>query len=155
MTSAAATEMLQDDTFFPCATGRLKLRDFQDGTGELIFYRRVNERGPKESFYVRSPTSTPDLLRESLSLAYGQLSRVRRHRTLLLIGRTRLHLDKVFGLGTFLELEAVLGDNESLEGGILEANELMSALNIDVEQLIDCASIDLLTAEPSANIAPP
>ncbi|MBP1602335.1 MAG: adenylate cyclase, partial [Bacteroidetes bacterium] len=34
------TEIVQDDTFFNCAAGRLKLRAFPDGRGELIFYRR-------------------------------------------------------------------------------------------------------------------
>ena len=35
-----------------------------DGTGELIFYRRANQAGPKESFYLRSTTSTPAALRD-------------------------------------------------------------------------------------------
>ena len=155
MTSSDPTEIRQDDTFFPCATGRLKLRDFQDGTGELIFYRRANERGPKESFYLRSPTSSPASLRESLSLAYGHLGRVFKHRTLLLIGRTRLHLDKVAGLGSFLELEVVLEENESPAIGVREANALMSALKIGAQQLINCAYIDLLTANAGAQDAEP
>ena len=50
-------EIEQDDTFFRCEAGRLKLRDFLDGTGELIFYRRADQAGPKESFYLRSVTS--------------------------------------------------------------------------------------------------
>ena len=41
-------EIEQDDTFFRCESGRLKLRDFLNGTGELIFYRRTNQLGPKE-----------------------------------------------------------------------------------------------------------
>ena len=32
----------QDDTFFACANGRLKLRAFADGSGELIFYQRAD-----------------------------------------------------------------------------------------------------------------
>jgi predicted adenylyl cyclase CyaB len=150
MAAGPPTLILQDDTFFACAAGRLKLRDFLDGTGELIFYRRANERGPKQSFYVRSPTASPETLRESLSLAYGQRGRVRKRRTLFLIGRTRLHLDEVSGLGTFLELEVVLQDEESFDQGAREANELMKTLAIGAEQLVDCAYIDLLAAETSA-----
>ena len=70
------TQIEQDDTFFECRTGRLKLRTFADGTGELIFYRRTDEHGPKESFYVRTPTAAPDSLREALALAYGVVGRV-------------------------------------------------------------------------------
>jgi len=62
------TEIIQDDTFFACDAGRLKLRTFSKEDGELIFYRRADQQGPKESFYLRSPTSSPETLRESLSL---------------------------------------------------------------------------------------
>jgi len=144
LASAGPRHIVQDDTFFPCSAGRLKLRDFLNGTGELIFYRRADVRGPKESFYVRSPTGSPESLRESLSLAYGQLGRVMKCRTLFLIGRTRVHLDDVSNLGTFLELEVVLEDDECFETAFREATELMRTLGIGQKQLIDCAYIDLL-----------
>ena len=57
------TEIIQDDTFFNCGRGRLKLRAFPDGVGELIFYQRADESGPKESFYLISKTKEPDKLR--------------------------------------------------------------------------------------------
>ena len=66
LASEGPIEIAQDDTFFNCVTGRLKLRAFSNDAGELIFYRRVNQTGPKESFYLRSPTSSPETLRESL-----------------------------------------------------------------------------------------
>ena len=141
------TVILQDDTFFRCDCGRLKLRSFPDGSGELIFYRRANQEGPKESFYLRSPTSAPDNLRESLALAYGAVGRVRKHRTLFLVGRTRVHLDQVEGLGQFLELEVVLGEGERSENGVREAQRLMAMLGIDPSQLIERAYVDLLARE--------
>ena len=123
-------EILQDDTFFRCDNGRLKLRAFSATSGELIFYRRPDQQGPKESFYLRSPTREPDTLRESLTLAYGEAGRVRKHRTLFLAGRTRIHLDRVEGLGDFLELEVVLRENEASDAGVREAHELMAALGL-------------------------
>lgn len=137
-------EIFQDDTFFECATGRLKLRAFSQGEGELIFYRRANQQGPKESFHLRSPTSSPATLREVLTLAYGQGGRVQKHRTLFLAGRTRIHLDRVAGLGDFLELEVVLENNEPTEVGISEAHELMERLGVDSSQLVEDAYVDLL-----------
>jgi predicted adenylyl cyclase CyaB len=134
----------QDDTFFRCDAGRLKLRAFSDGSGELIYYRRANQFGPKESFYLRSPTSSPDSLRECLSLAYGPVGRVRKHRKLYLAGRTRIHLDEVERLGHFLELEIVLADEELPEIGVREAHVLMEKLGIGPHQLIDEAYVDLL-----------
>jgi predicted adenylyl cyclase CyaB len=142
-------EIHQDDTFFRCDTGRLKLRTFVNGTGELIFYRRSDQQGPKESFYVRTPTAAPDSLREALTLAYGQTGRVRKQRTLFLAGRTRIHLDDVEGLGQFLELEVVLRENELTEAGVREAQELMQRLGVDPSQLIDRAYVDLLAERAS------
>jgi predicted adenylyl cyclase CyaB len=140
-------EIAQDDTFFNCVTGRLKLRAFSNDSGELIFYRRVNQAGPKESFYIRSPTHSPETLRESLSLAYGQIGRIRKYRTLFMVGRTRVHLDRVEGLGHFLELEVMLVDDESADAGIREAGELMDRLGIKSTQLIEGAYLDLLMAQ--------
>lgn len=137
-------DIFQDDTFFVCHSGRLKLRTFSRHEGELIFYRRANEQGPRESFYLRSPTSAPETLRESLSLAYGQAGRVKKHRTLFLVGRTRVHLDRVAGLGHFIELEVVLEDGEPTEVGVREAEELMIKLGIESSRLIEHAYIDLL-----------
>ena len=70
----------QDDTFFTCAHGRLKLRDFGDGTGELIHYERANTPGPKLSDYVRAATSDPAALRDALTRAHGEIGRVRKTR---------------------------------------------------------------------------
>jgi adenylate cyclase len=136
----------QDDTFFNAVKGRLKLRAFADGRGELIYYERPDHAGPKTSFYVLSPTASPDTLREALTLAHGQIGRVRKLRTLLLAGRTRIHLDRVEGLGDFMELEVVLADGEPMQDGVAEAHALMAKLGIGADQLIDVAYLDLLRA---------
>ncbi len=137
----------QDDTFFRCDNGRLKLRVFSETQGELIFYRRTDRQGPKESFYVRSPTASPASLRKALTLAHGEIGRVVKDRTLYLLGRTRIHLDKVQGLGEFLELEVVLEDGEPLEAGVREAHRLMADLGIAPSQLVGGAYVDLLTQQ--------
>jgi predicted adenylyl cyclase CyaB len=139
------TEILQDDTFFRCESGRLKLRASSEDAGELIFYRRANQTGPKESFYLRSPTSAPETLREALSLACGTIGRVRKRRTVYLIGRTRVHLDRVEGLGHFLELEVVLGENESVDSGVKEARDIMERLGVEPAHLVENAYVDLLS----------
>jgi predicted adenylyl cyclase CyaB len=137
-------EIRQDDTFFACERGRLKLRAFSATAGELIFYRRADQEGPKESFYVRTPTAAPDSLREVLTLAYGEVGRVRKRRALFMVGRTRIHLDEVEGLGSFMELEVVLREGESAADGVREAEHLMARLQVKTSQLIDRAYVDLL-----------
>lgn len=149
--SAGPTELQQDDTFFPCATGRLKLRAFADGSGVLIFYRRADAAGPKESFYQLAPVDAADALRETLGLAYGLAGRVRKHRTLFTIGRTRVHLDRVEGLGDFLELEVLLADGENLAQGEEEAQDIMDKLGVQPSALIACAYVDLLANTAGAD----
>jgi predicted adenylyl cyclase CyaB len=139
-------EIPQDDTFFRCPTGRLKLRLLSPTSGELIFYQRPNAAGPKVSSYVRSATSTPDALREALAQALGVVGRVRKRRALYLVGRTRVHLDEVEGLGRFVEIEVVLADGESEHAGTAEANAMIARLGIDASQLVEDAYVDLLEA---------
>ncbi len=134
----------QDDTFFVCPNGRLKLRARTVDDGELIFYRRADQSGPKESFYLLARTREPDALRKVLSLAYGTAGRVRKLRTLYWCGRTRIHLDRVEGLGDFLELEVTLAEDEPPAAGEAVARELMEKLGIRAEELIEGAYIDLL-----------
>lgn len=146
----------QDDTFFNCANGRLKLRDFGNGQGDLIFYQRADQAGPKSSFYKISRTDDPAGLRETLKMAHGVLGQVRKHRTLYLIDRTRIHLDTVEGLGEFIEFEVVLEDNEPHDAGVQIANRLLAELEIKTESLIEGAYLDLLTQKtnkPQQDIA--
>jgi len=133
----------QDDIFFFCPGGRLKLRILSENEGQLIFYRRPDKSGPKESFYVISSTTSPDSLREVLSLAYAQVGHVKKHRTLFIKGRTRIHLDRVEGLGDFLELEVVLDEGELSESATAEAEELLKRLGISSKQLIEGAYADM------------
>jgi predicted adenylyl cyclase CyaB len=143
-------EINQDDTFFRCNAGRLKLRMIADDAGELIFYQRDDEAGPTESFYISTETSQPMALRESLSLAYGVAGQVIKRRKLYLIGRTRIHLDTVVSLGTFLELEVVLADGEPAEEASIEANEILQKLGVRKSELIDAAYVDILARDPRA-----
>lgn len=137
------TEIFQDDTFFSCHNGRLKLRVLSPKEGQLIFYKRQDKAGPKESFYVLYTTTSPDSLREVLTLAHGQTGRVKKHRTLFMKGRTRIHLDRVEGLGDFLELEVILAEGEQPEAGTTVADELLKRLGISTEQFVEGAYVDL------------
>ena len=144
LTDSPPENLEQDDTFFNCDNGRLKLRDFSNGTGELIYYNRSSVDGPKTCVYEIVPIEAVDSMRRALSQACGQCGRVKKQRTVYMVGRTRVHIDQVVGLGTFVELEVVLNEDESEEIGEHEARELMSALGIEESALIDCPYVDLL-----------
>ncbi|MHC4713771.1 MAG: class IV adenylate cyclase, partial [Planctomycetota bacterium] len=123
--------IVQEDTFFNVPRGRLKLRNFGNGRGELIFYERADEAGPRESNYFIHSASKPDRLRALLEAVFGARGVVRKVRTLHIAGRTRIHLDDVEGLGDFLEIEVVLAPNEAAETGRAEAERLLGEFGID------------------------
>jgi adenylate cyclase len=139
-------DLAQDDTFFACANGRLKLRELASDRGELIHYERPDLGGPKLSNYVIAKTSEPAALREALSRAWGVGGRVCKQRRLYLLGRTRIHLDRVEGLGDFLELEVVLEPSQSVAEGEAEARRIMAALGVTAGDLVSDAYVDLLAA---------
>jgi predicted adenylyl cyclase CyaB len=139
-------ELAQEDTFFACPRGRLKLRKLGATQGELIYYERPDSAEPKESRYAICRTPDPDGLAKTLSLALGVRGVVRKSRTLYLVGPTRIHLDSVEGLGEFVELEVVLRPDQSASHGAAIARDLMARLGITPDQLVHGAYIDLLEA---------
>jgi adenylate cyclase class IV len=105
---------------------------------------KPGQAGPKESFYLITATTEPHRLRAVLAAAHGIVGRVTKHRTLVLAGRTRIHLDRVKGLGEFLELEVVLAEHESPADGVAEAHALMAHLGVSPDRLIEDAYLDML-----------
>ena len=138
-------ELNQTDTFFTSTTGRLKLREFPDGSAELIFYERPDCEGPKTSCYVRSDCPSPETMKKALGGALGVLGVVEKNREVFFVEQTRVHLDRVNGLGTFLELEVVLGPDDSEESGQQIASEILKRLNVADSQLVACAYFDLIS----------
>lgn len=139
----------QVDTFFVVPDGRLKVRAFADGSGELIAYRRSDVSGPKQSLYSRVPSGDAAALVEALAFVLPVRGRIVKQRELIMAGRTRIHLDQVERLGSFVELEVVLRDGEAVESGEGEARELMAALGIAEAALVAAAYIDLLDSAHS------
>jgi predicted adenylyl cyclase CyaB len=148
--------ILQTDTFFQAETGRLKVREFADGTGELISYHRPDAEGPKTSSYAISRTADAGVLRDVLAAVLPVRGVVRKKRLLLLAGRTRIHLDEVEGLGSFMELEVVLAEGDDQDGGEREAADLMERLGVTSGNLVSGAYIDLLErkTDPSRGTDP-
>jgi predicted adenylyl cyclase CyaB len=134
----------QEDTFFCVPNGRLKLREFGDGSGELIQYHRANTLEPTESRYYRVDADDPSKLKQVLTDALGVRAVVRKKRTVYLVGQTRIHLDEVEGLGEFIELEVVLRADQDTAYGAPIAEDLMTRLEIAPADLIKSAYIDLL-----------
>lgn len=136
--------IVQTDTFYPVPNGRLKLRVFEDGTGELIHYERPDTAEAVPSEYTIHRTDEPTLLGDALAGALGCRGIVRKTRTLYLQGQTRIHLDRVEGLGSFAELEVVLAPGQEADAGRAIAERLLTELGISPGDLVRPAYIDLL-----------
>jgi predicted adenylyl cyclase CyaB len=134
----------QEDTFFNTPQGRLKLRILSGEQGQLIYYTRPDQEGPKRSDYHIFQTRDPENLKHVLALAYGIRGFVRKTRYLYLVGQTRVHLDDVEGLGQFMELEVVLHEGQNDAEGQVIAEDLLEHLGVARSDLLDGAYMDLL-----------
>ncbi len=146
LAGAPAQLIVQDDSFFEVPHGRLKLREFADGSAELIHYHRPDGLEAKASDYVRVPVPEPAALREALARACGLRGRVQKQRWLCLVGATRIHLDRVAGLGDFMELEVVLQEGQSDAEGQAVAEGLMAQLGLAEAERSAGAYFDLPAA---------
>ena len=143
--SDTAVEVIpQEDIFFNVPQGRLKLRILAPDNGQLIYYTRPDQEGPKRSDYHIAYSADPDNLKRVLELSYGIRGIVKKTRYLYLVGQTRVHLDDVSGLGHFMELEVVMRDEQSDAEGQGIAEGLMASLGVERSDLLEGAYMDML-----------
>jgi len=138
------SHLVQEDIFFNVPVGRLKLRKMEDGSAELIQYDRDDSPGPRRSEYLFFRTNDPAGLQEVFAKALGVRAVVRKRRAVYRVRQTRIHLDRVEGLGPFVELEVVLGERQDIQYGIAVVEDLMLKLDIQKEDLVPTAYVDLL-----------
>jgi predicted adenylyl cyclase CyaB len=135
----------QEDSFFNVPRGRLKLRIINSSNAELIFYERPDGTGPRQSNYSIVEISDPHSLKVVLGASLGIRGIVKQRRWLYLAGQTRIHLDEVEGLGSFVELEFVMRSGQTPEEGTQEVNRVLQKLQIKEADLLSCAYVDMLT----------
>jgi adenylate cyclase class IV len=103
----------QTDTYFRAQAGRLKLREFGDGSAQLIGYARADTVGDRTSVYHIADVPEPAAMTAALSCALGVDVCVVKVRQLFLPQpHIRIHVDAVHELGDFLEIEVI-----ATEGG--------------------------------------
>jgi predicted adenylyl cyclase CyaB len=143
-----AGAMEQVDTYFHVPHGRLKLRESLQpsaaGEATLIAYHRPDAADVRASEYHLVPVPHAAALKYALSAALGVRGVVRKRREVLMYHNVRIHLDEVEGLGTFLELEAVISEqaDEAVSGARL--NELCRRLGLRPGDGIAGSYADLL-----------
>jgi homotetrameric cytidine deaminase len=135
----------QRDTYFAGRHGRLKLRVQDGGAAELIAYRRPDAAEPEESAFIRAAAADPEALREALAAALGETVVVVKRRRLFEWENVRIHLDDVEGLGSFIELEALVGPGlNTPEAAREKVARLRAELAIADDALVAVGYADLL-----------
>ena len=139
----------QKDTFFKSPDGRLKLREelIDSPISYLIYYKRTDQPGPKQCDFVRTAVPDPEAMKTILTNTLGRRGEVCKERILFMVGQTRVHLDKVEGLGIYMELEVLMETGQSKEEVISIAESLMAELKIEQSWLESEAYIDILEAK--------
>jgi adenylate cyclase, class 2 len=138
--------LVQRDTYFEVPRGRLKLREEADAGAQLIAYERPDLPGSRESRYRLVEVPDPDAMREALAATLGVTVVVAKSRRLFLHEGVRIHLDRVEGLGTFIEFEGVVpegGDPTDFAGRL---DRLSTALRIDPGDVLSESYADLVRA---------
>jgi adenylate cyclase, class 2 len=135
--------LVQCDTYFQTQSGRLKLRE-EGAVAWLISYERADLAGQRESRYRIIEVAQAPELRAALSETLGVKVEVRKERRLFLWqGNVRIHLDKVDGLGDFIEFEAIVGPDSDLKREQAQVAKLREEFVIGDAALIGGSYCDL------------
>ena len=133
----------QVDTYFHVAQGRLKLRE-GNIENALIHYHRPDASGPKTSDVLLHHARQGSGLKETLAAALGVLVVVDKQREIYYLDNVKIHIDRVDGLGSFVEIEAA-GDEQADRGALeTQCRELMTAFGIRKDDLVAESYSDLL-----------
>jgi len=135
---------VQTDTYFNVKTGRLKLRQ-GNIENALIYYVRKNKKGAKDSRVRIFRTENGCELRDVLAPALGVSVEVKKWREIYFIGNVKFHIDKVPGLGNFVEIEAIdetgrIGRRKLLE----QCSRYLGLFKISTNDLVSDSYSDML-----------
>lgn len=135
--------LIQRDSYFEVPRGRLKLREEAD-IAYLIAYERPDLLGHKESRYRLIEVCEPVELREALTAVLGITVVVSKARRLFIFEGVRIHLDRVDGLGNFIEFEGVATDGGDPGGFANLLDDLRKSFGLRDEDLLRESYSDLL-----------
>lgn len=143
----------QTDTYYRVAQGRLKRRDCEGEPVEYIYYDRANRAQPKLSlFNVYSERQARE--------RYGEQELpiwvvVRKTRELYILDNVRIHLDRVDGLGDFLEFEAIVSRTQNVAKCHRDLAGLREKLGPAIGEAIGMSYSDMLAGAAEVQMEQP
>ena len=96
----------QKDTYYNVNTGRLKLRE-GNIENALIWYQREDVGGAKQSDILLYKHAPDEALKNILIKLHGVKIIIDKIRKIYFVENVKFHFDRVEGLGTFVEVEAI------------------------------------------------
>ena len=135
--------MRQQDYYFSVGEDKRKLRVIDGKEYQLVTYRRVEKLGRKDSQYTLETLGAQEA--EALLAHEPVVRAVEKNRELWMYRNTRIHLDRVEGLGDFLELETVIKDISPKEGE-KEFSAVAAWLGINLAGSVAASYSDLIPA---------
>jgi len=135
---------IQTDTFYNTPSGRLKLRESSLYGTFLIPYIRADQDGPKESEYALIELKDPGKVKELFAVILGKGIVVKKKRHIYIHQNVRIHFDEVENLGSFVELEAVINNDDELDANQIKVEQLAAFFGVKQEDLIADAYADML-----------
>jgi predicted adenylyl cyclase CyaB len=136
----------QVDRYYELDGGRrLKLRTCGRAPAELIRYDRPETTGVRASDYDVLPVRDAEA-QACLVPKTAPLVQVRKRRELWQLDNVRIHLDTVDGLGTFLELEAVVDAGHDEARCRTQVHRLLPAFGVAEDDCLRASYSDLLRA---------
>ncbi len=126
----------QVDQYYQVARGRIKLRRSSLDGAHLVVYLRPDDVSTSVSTFHRLPVDRPEELGDTLTAIFGTGPTVDKEREVWWWKDVRIHLDRVAGLGTFVEFEArldTIGDRSEAQRLV---DQLIQQLGIESSDLI-------------------
>jgi adenylate cyclase class 2 len=143
-------EDAQKDTYFQVPHGRLKLRE-GNIENSLIHYHRHNIAGAKQSDVLLYEHEPAPLLKSILTAALGIKVVVDKKRRIYFVENVKLHFDRVEGLGSFVEVEAIdLDGTIGIDKLKQQCRDYASFLAIDEDDYMSESYSDMLMKKASA-----
>ena len=134
--------LVQRDTYFACPEGRLKLREFPGKTAQLIHYTRPETSASRLSRFSILPVAHPRQFAAFMAQVLAVRVVVSKKRHLYYVESARIHLDKVRGLGAFMEIESEVRKGRPAARALML--RLMKELGINKRDCIRKSYADLL-----------
>lgn len=136
----------QIDTYYGVPKGRLKLREVEGKTdAELIYYERENAVEPKKSSVFILSIAKPKSFKRILKRIMTVKAVVDKTREIYFYKGVQIHLDKVEGLGSFIEFERKTSqDPKRQKKDLQKLEKLRKILDISRKSLQRLSYSDLI-----------